>query len=971
MISYGPERERGNLLDIERREQYVNSVFMRAALLSLAVPGTDTCTDQQYIQVASIVPVPVEVQRIDDVEEKMDSMLISADLTGNVPSGTERCSKISLPRGSAAAAAVVTTSAPAAAAAVRAADTVMDDLNYLLRDVEVEVEVEDQGSGQQVLFLDSSLLESKGKEISLYEDQITAVDTGGCNTLTVVFDGDNRAYCDFKVKLSSRNHDDYSPDRPEGKSLGTFDDIMTNRGIPITDNCNMIHLGGKRQKAPKDEMWTSWVEENLISATNNRQQIMNVKEEGDIDEITDSDSADCYATIEINDVAMIDENEIVYLGDKSVCPKIEDDVICRMIYVDQLSYKAIITAAGDRMRTILKSGLRERVDEKARKREEWASIESLYLKQRNWRKVASTIMRGMKDHTADFNKTVLENVPASWVIRVDGRPKVDLEAEEEDKDGQEDAVCMVCFDGSSLEGNKIMFCDGCNAAVHQACYGVTEIPEGDFFCDRCKAIQVLADEDDDRQGHSEAYFDPDNARDAIKCCMCPLYHGGLKPTTDGRWIHLCCAIWSGDATILDLSEMSPIDVSCVSGQKYIEGTDEEDNERKNGGKRRGTAQGYHYGQKLNDPPSSSSSSNLSSREEEEEEADSEINESCIFCGAFGGYVVQCSGCDDNHSSSTSKRCSAVFHPLCAWFNGLHVRTRVTDPTFQGQNRGGLYPSGISFEFLCDDHCPISVRGTEMEGQMILRQKYKINEEDLDQIPGKNRKRKKKRVAPGVREVTSTGRSAGAGPKVKELSRDTYDGSICALCLAPMEPIFPHSRDKPVQPISRIVAAATALRTLQDITAANNMKNFLSITASADLPVNCVPFVENNNGSLVTDVPGQIDPSAVVVSEESAATLHQTVATVVIPDDEVESTLANGATGTVAAAAASHLTVDLSMSMLPVNLGSTDIPSTHSYYHRLVCVDCGINVHLGCHCETGGASILNSSVMGGTAICNHY
>ena len=195
-----------------------------------------------------------------------------------------------------------------------------------------------------------------------------------------------------------------------------------------------------------------------------------------------------------------------------------------MIIGLQTSYKAITTAAGDRMRTILKSGLRERVDEKARKREEWARIESLYLKQRNWRKVASTVMRGMKDHTADFNKIVLENVPASWVIRVDGRPKVDLEAEDEDKDGQEDAVCMVCFDGSSLEGNKIMFCDGCNAAVHQACYGVTEIPEGDFFCDRCKAIQVLADEDDDGQGNPESYFDPDNARDAIKCCMCPLYH---------------------------------------------------------------------------------------------------------------------------------------------------------------------------------------------------------------------------------------------------------------------------------------------------------------------------------------------------------------------------------------------------------------------------------------------------------------
>ena len=154
---------------------------------------------------------------------------------------------------------------------------------------------------------------------------------------------------------------------------------------------------------------------------------------------------------------------------------------------------------------------------------------------------------------------------------MDGRPKLDIEDEEKEKDkdkeNEEDAVCMCCFDGSSFDGNRIMFCDGCNAAVHQACYGVTEIPEGDFFCDRCRAIQILADrreeiimnkkekenenenhdeDEDDKEENDEVEeelnrFDPDNVRDAIKCCFCPIYHGGLKMTTDGRWIHMCCA----------------------------------------------------------------------------------------------------------------------------------------------------------------------------------------------------------------------------------------------------------------------------------------------------------------------------------------------------------------------------------------------------------------------------------------------
>ena len=42
----------------------------------------------------------------------------------------------------------------------------------------------------------------------------------------------------------------------------------------------------------------------------------------------------------------------------------------------------------------------------------------------------------------------------------------------------------------------------------------------------------------------------------IKCCLCPLYHGGLKPTTDGRWVHFCCALWANECTtIIDVNTM--------------------------------------------------------------------------------------------------------------------------------------------------------------------------------------------------------------------------------------------------------------------------------------------------------------------------------------------------------------------------------------------------------------------------------
>ena len=189
---------------------------------------------------------------------------------------------------------------------------------------------------------------------------------------------------------------------------------------------------------------------------------------------------------------------------------------------------------------------------------------------------------------------------------------------------------MVCFDGGVADHNTVIFCDGCNSSVHQACYGITEIPEGDFFCDRCQAIQWFASECDDWH----FYY----AKDAVKCALCPLHHGGLKPTTNGKWVHLSCAIWAPDSVILDLDDMSPVDISKVITQDS--GTIKSDS--------------------IPDQTTTQMST-----------------PSCQYCGLSMGYITSCSGCDEN-----GPPCGCHFHPLCAWFQGLYFNTKLEDPSFQ-------------------------------------------------------------------------------------------------------------------------------------------------------------------------------------------------------------------------------------------------------------------------------------------------
>lgn len=110
-----------------------------------------------------------------------------------------------------------------------------------------------------------------------------------------------------------------------------------------------------------------------------------------------------------------------------------------------------------------------------------------------------------------------------------------------------DSKCAICDDGDCENANAIVFCDGCDLAVHQECYGVPYIPEGQWLCRKCQLVG--------------------NARPS--CIFCPNEGGAFKQTNNSKWAHLLCATWIPEVTIGNPSLMEPItDVEKVPASRW-------------------------------------------------------------------------------------------------------------------------------------------------------------------------------------------------------------------------------------------------------------------------------------------------------------------------------------------------------------------------------------------------------------------
>ncbi|KAL6751515.1 PHD-zinc-finger like domain-containing protein [Haematococcus lacustris] len=105
------------------------------------------------------------------------------------------------------------------------------------------------------------------------------------------------------------------------------------------------------------------------------------------------------------------------------------------------------------------------------------------------------------------------------------------------RQGEEEALCAVCGDGNSEEPNQILFCERCDLAVHQQCYGLKD-----------KSIRPPRWQ---MASLGLTHADLEGGSNAAQCVLCPVRCGAFKRTTDGRdWAHLVCALWQPETSVI-------------------------------------------------------------------------------------------------------------------------------------------------------------------------------------------------------------------------------------------------------------------------------------------------------------------------------------------------------------------------------------------------------------------------------------
>jgi hypothetical protein len=174
--------------------------------------------------------------------------------------------------------------------------------------------------------------------------------------------------------------------------------------------------------------------------------------------------------------------------------------------------------------------------------------------------------------TPSFERQALRALlclPHATVVRGQrGVTQAQLAAVVSDKEESPDDRCEVCGFAECDSFDPIIFCECCNACVHQRCYGVTTLPAGDWVCRQCEALVPIHER---------------------RCELCPSTIGAMKRTTTRRrtesgsgrsrsrttysptpgdgWVHLVCALHHPSTEIVDATRKEPVVIGRIAPER--------------------------------------------------------------------------------------------------------------------------------------------------------------------------------------------------------------------------------------------------------------------------------------------------------------------------------------------------------------------------------------------------------------------
>ncbi|OEH75103.1 PHD-finger domain-containing protein [Cyclospora cayetanensis] len=153
------------------------------------------------------------------------------------------------------------------------------------------------------------------------------------------------------------------------------------------------------------------------------------------------------------------------------------------------------------------------------------------------------------------------------------------------EDLQDDGVrCDVCANADTTADDAIVLCDGCDVAVHQSCYLISEVPEGEWYCEYCaakrraddhmKRLKAVQQNKDLTVEQKEAELTALVAKAessgtdipclSRRCVLCPRRGGALIRTTEGLWAHVSCGLWIPECWVVGCRSVCGVPLICAS-----------------------------------------------------------------------------------------------------------------------------------------------------------------------------------------------------------------------------------------------------------------------------------------------------------------------------------------------------------------------------------------------------------------------